>query len=209
MRYQQAKFFSPYCESVAGSINKLPNGNEQITMNTFYRYDDIFLPLFEADSISEATREWLLDCMMHLLTRLELRSGVNSREYATRSILQRMAERRYGEKLGRLFQKLERDKQYIAAWFMEQQERNGDSITLFAKAAIGILQNGVLYKSEEVPKELILYMGKEENETECNIIEFIKEAYMPFGYRLRVFWEHSFGVINDDRCMQIGNIEIY
>lgn len=209
VRYQQAKFFSPYCESVAGSINKLPNGNEMITMNTFYRYDDIFLPLFEADGISESTREWLLDCMMHLLTRLELRSGVNSREYATRSILQRMAERRYGENLGRLFQKLDRDKQYIAAWFMEQQERNGESIMLFAKAAIGILQNGVLYKSEEIPKELILYMGKEENETELNIIEFIKEAYMPFDYRLRVFWNHSFGVINDDRCMQIGNIEIY
>ncbi len=209
IRYRQAKFFSPYCETVIGSINKLPDGNEQITMNTLYRYDDVFLPLFESNAIQNATKEWLLDCMMHLLTRLELRNGVNGQEYVIRSKWQEIIDNHYGKKLGTLYEKLSTDKQYLASWFMVQQERNGESITLFAKAIIGILQDGVLYKSEEHPKELILYMGTEENEQILEEIEFVKEAYLPFGYELRIFWNHSFGLIENDRCMQIGNIEIY
>ena len=209
VRYQQERFFSPYCESVAGSISKLPDGNDRITMNTFYRYDDIFLPLFERTDISEATREWLLDCMMHLIARLELRNGANRQEYITRTKWQQIEEKLYGKRLGMLFEKLTADQKYLASWFMVQQERNGESIALFAKALIGILQDGVLYKNEECPKELILYMGKEEHEQILDEIEFAKEAYLPFDYQLRIFWNHSFGLIEDDRCMQIGNIEIY
>lgn len=209
VRYQQERFFSPYCESVAGSISKLPDGNDRITMNTFYRYDDIFLPLFERNDISEATREWLLDCMMHLIARLELRNGANRQEYITRTKWQQIEEKLYGKRLGMLFEKLTADQKYLASWFMVQQERNGESIALFAKALIGILQDGVLYKNEECPKELILYMGREENEQILDEIEFAKEAYLPFDYQLRIFWNHSFGLIEDDRCMQIGNIEIY
>ncbi len=209
VRYRQADFFSPYCEASVGSIKKLPNGNEEITMNTFYRYDNVFLPLFEGEGITKTTREWLLDCMMHLLTRLELRNGVNSREYATREVKHRIEMDEYGKHIGQRFRELDVDQQYKAAWFMEQQERNGDGIMLFAKAIIGILQNGVLYKSDEELKELILYMGREENEKDENAIEFAKEAYLPFGYRLRVFWNHSFGLIHNEKCMQIGSIEIY
>ena len=209
IRYRQADFFSPYCEASVDSINKLPNGNEEITMNTFYRYDNVFLPLFEREGIAKPTKEWLLDCMMHLLTRLELRNGVNSREYATRVVMDKIEKNDYGKNMGQRFQELDANQQYKAAWFMEQQERNGAGIMLFAKAIIGILQNGVLYKSDENVKELILYMGREENEKDWNAIELAKEAYLPFDYRLRVFWNHSFGIIDNDKCMQIGNIEIY
>lgn len=209
IRYKQAKFFSPYCESVAGSINKLPDGNDRITMNTFYRYDSIFLPLFERNDIDDDIREWLLDCTMHLLARLELRSGVNKQEYAIRSKWKQISEEHYGKKLAMLFGMLNAEKKYLTSWFMVQQERNGESVALFAKALIGVLQDGVLYKSEECSKELILYMGKEENEQNLNEIEFAKEAYLPFEYRLRIFWNHPFGLVEDDRCMQIGNIEIY
>lgn len=209
VRYQQAKFFSPYCESVAGSISKLPDGNDQITMNSFYRFDDIFLSLFEANSIRNDTREWLLDCIMHLLTRLELRSGVDYQEYLVHIKWKQIEANCYGHRLGMLFGKLAEHKKYLAAWFMVQQEKTGGNITLFSKALIGILQDGVLYKNDENPKEMILYMGKEENEQILNEIEFVKEAYIPFDYRLRIFWNHSFGIVEEDRCMQIGNIEIY
>ena len=92
---------------------------------------------------------------------------------------------------------------------MVQHEINRESITTFAKALIGILQDGVLYKDEENPKELLFYIGREEDEMIVNEIEFSKEAFLPFGYQLRVFWKRSFGIIGDDRCMQLGNIEIY
>lgn len=88
VRYSQSDFFSPYCESVVGSIKKQPDGTDRITMNTFYRYDDIFLSLFGKKDIGEDTRDWLLDCMMHLLARLELRNGADRHEYELRGVWQ-------------------------------------------------------------------------------------------------------------------------
>ena len=72
-----------------------------------------------------------------------------------------------------------------------------------------MLQDGVIYKNDENPKELILYMGKAENEQDSKIMEFAREAYLPFDYQIRVFWNHSFGIVEDDRCMRIEDIEIF
>lgn len=209
IRYQQARYFSPYCESMVDSITKLSDGVDRITMNTLYRFDDVFLPLFETSMVSDDTKEWLLDCMMHLLARLELRSGVDAKEYETRNKWKKIECGEYGNKLAQLFSTLTPEKKYFASWVMAQQERNGESVNLFAKALIGILQDGALYKDEEKSKELLLYIGVEENEQVSNQIEFVQEAFLPFDYHLRVFWNHSFGIIGDDRCMQLGNIEIY
>lgn len=209
VRFRQADFFSPYCESVVDSIRRLPDGNDEITMNTFYRYDDIFLSLFEQNDISEMTRDWLLDCMMHLLTRLELRNGVNRQEYQLRTKWQEIEQGAYGNNMKELFYGLSQDNRYLAAWFLVQQERNGESVTLFSRALVGMLQDGVIYKNDENPKELILYMGKAENEQDSKIMEFAREAYLPFDYQIRVFWNHSFGIVEDDRCMRIEDIEIF
>ncbi len=209
VRYSQSDFFSPYCESVIGSIKKQPDGTDRITMNTFYRYDDIFLLLFEQNDIEEYIRDWILDGMMHLLARLELRNGTDSHEYALRSVWQDVVGGRYGIRLMQLFEGLTDSKRYLATHLLIQQMRCGESTELFAHALTSITEDGVVYKSEKNPKELMLYMGKEENEQNQIEIEFAKEAYMPFDYSLRVFWNHSFGIMEDDRCMQIGSIEIY
>lgn len=209
VRYRQSEFFSPYCESVVGSIRKQQDGTDCITMNTFYRYDDIFIPLFARDDIEESTRDWLLDCMMHLLARLELRNGADRHEYELRVIQKELLTGKYGARIKALFEKLSDDSQYMAAHMIRQQEQCGESIDLFARALTSITKDGVVYKSEVNPKELLLYMGKVKNEQNEIEIAFAEEAYMPFGYSLRVFWDHSFGIMEDDRCMQIGRIEIF
>lgn len=209
VRYEQADFFSPYCESVTGSIKGLSDGSDLIQLNTFYRYDDIFLSLFERTDISEENRKWMLDCMMHLLTRLELRNGVYNEEYLLRTKWHEISAECYGNRLKVLFEKLNDDRRYMASWYLIQQERNGESIALFAKALIGMLGDGVLYRSEENTGELVLYMGKEENDQEKDVMEFAKEAYLPFGCQIRVFWNSIFGIVSDERCMKIGSIEVY
>lgn len=209
IRYQQARYFSPYCESMVDSINRLSDGTDRIIMNTLYRFDDVFLPLFETSNISDDTKDWLLDCMMHLLSRLELRTGVDAKEYEVRIRWKKIECGNYGQKLSELFDMLTPEKKYFVSWVMMQQEHNGESVAIFAKALIGILQDGALYKDKESPKELLLYVGMEESEQILDMIELAKEAFLPFGYQLRIFWNHSFGIIGDDRCMQLGSIEIY
>ena len=139
VRYRQSEFFSPYCESVVGSIKRQPDGTDRITMNTFYRYDDIFIPLFARDDIEESTRDWLLDCMMHLLARLELRNGADRHEYELRIIQKELLEGKYGAGIRELYEKLSDDGKYMAAHMLRQQEQCGESIDLFARALTSIL----------------------------------------------------------------------
>lgn len=209
IRYRQTEYFSPYCESLADSVHLQVDGTTQITMNMFYRFDAIFLPLYDREELSKPIREWLLDCMMHLLTRLEMRSGVDAKECTTRIKCAQIEGGHYGKKLQMLFQELSRKKRYVASWYMVQQEEIGESVSLFAKAMIGIVQDGVVYKDEDHPKELLFYIGREEDEEICNEIEFAKEAFLPLGYHLRIFWKNSFGIIGDDSCMLLDQIEIY
>ncbi len=116
---------------------------------------------------------------------------------------------RFGQRLKLLFGKLTDSKRYLASHLMLRQRQCGESTELFARALTGITEDGVVYKSDKNPRELMLYMGRKSNEQTMLEIEFAMEAYMPFDYSLRVFWNHPFGIMEDDRCMQIGSIEIY
>lgn len=209
VRFRQSESYSPYLEAEVDCIRHQTDGCDVITMNTFYRYEDIFGELFKRTDIDKEVRERLVDCMMHLLTRLELRSGIDVQEYAIRKKQYEVSRNVYGEKLGQLFERLSQKKKYLAAHFLVQQERNAESVALFAKALIGIVEDGVVYKSKVRQKELLFYLGKKENKHNKNEIAFAKEAYMPLGYTLRVFFEHSFGIVEDERCLKDGKIEIY
>ena len=41
------------------------------------------------------------------------------------------------------------------------------------------------------------------------VTQLIEELFLSISHRLRVFWEHHFGVIGVDATMYTDNIEIY
>lgn len=208
LRYEQADFFSPYCESVIGSIQSLGN-IDKIQMNAFYRYGDIFQQLFRLEDKENPVCIMLYDYMMHLLTRLELRNGVTLNEYGLRQKWRLLEQGAYGTQVQKSFLSFDKDRKYKAAFYVRQHEKMGDSVMLFGKALISILEDGVLYRNDINPKELLLYIGRKQQNMDNAVIDFAREMFLPFHYSLRIFYETSFGIIDDKNCMELEQIEIF
>ncbi len=208
LRYEQADFFSPYCESVIGSIRKQEE-TDKIQINAFYRYGDIFQQLFRLEDRDDSVCTMLYDYMMHLLTRLELRNGVTRNEYGLRQKWYQIEQGAYGERVQKKFHAFDRDRKYKAAFYVWKQDKLGDSVALFAKALITVLGDGVLYKNDINPKELLLYIGRKQRDLDTAVTDFATEMFLPFHYSLRIFYEASFGIIDDRNCMELEQIEIF
>lgn len=218
VRFEQAEFFSPYCESVIGSILPSEDGTDRIRINAFYRYDRIFQQLLEEQEERaedgdkpqpERTRALLYDYLMHLLVRLEVRNGVTQKELRIRSRLKQLEDGRYGERVQSSFREFEPELKYKTAFYLVQQEQTGESVALFGKVLTDLLSDGVLYKHDINDKELLFYLGRKKRPSDAGLIAAVEELFLPFLYTLRVFYETPFGVIENQHCMNINEIEIF
>lgn len=218
VRFEQAEFFSPYCESVIGSILPSEDGTDLIRINAFYRYDRIFQQFLAEQGEraedggnvrAEQTEKLLYDYLMHLLVRLEVRNGVTQKELRIRSRMKQLEEGRYGERVQSSFRGFEPDLKYKTAFYLVQQERTGESVALFGKVLCDLLSDGVLYKHEINDRELLFYLGRKKRPADTGIIAAAEELFLPFLYTLRVFYETPFGVIENQHCMNINEIEIF
>lgn len=208
VRFVQADSFSPYCESVVGSIRH-DGSLDVVELNGFYRYGDILHALFAMEGREDGVCQLMFDCLMHLLARLEVRNGVTFSEFRLRRKWDMLAEGQYGEPVRSCFGKMDAPGKYLTAHYLSRQEQMGESVALFAKALIAILGDGIIYKNDRNPKELLLYMGREQGTRDKLAIELCCELFLPFMYSLRVFYEASFGIVDEKDCMELGSIEIF
>ena len=180
IRYHQAESYSPYSEYAANGIQQTSDGLTHITMNSFYRYDRIMQPLFGNQNISEKHREWLFDIYMHYLTALTYKSGVTYQEYEIRQRWSAIERGEYGEQIR----------------------------SIFTEILVAIMQTGIIYKNELDEKELYLYMNRKDNHADEEMINMIKELFLPLDYRVRIFWGNHFAVLGEAQTTLIDEIEI-
>ena len=89
------------------------------------------------------------------------------------------------------------------------QLQAGSSLLLFRKAVVLLFPDALLYQERYEPKQLLLYIAEKKDERLEHHTQLVEELFLPISHRLRVFWEHHFGVIGVDATMHTDNIEIY
>ena len=208
IRYHQAESYSPYSEYAANGIQQTSDGLTHITMNSFYRYDRIMQPLFGNQNISEKHREWLFDIYMHYLTALTYKSGVTYQEYEIRQRWSAIERGEYGEQIRSIFIQMSNSQKYYIAHSLWQLQRNGASVSIFTEILVAIMQTGIIYKNELDEKELYLYMNRKDNHADEEMINMIKELFLPLDYRVRIFWGNHFAVLGEAQTTLIDEIEI-
>ena len=208
IRYHQAESYSPYSEYAANGIQQTSDGLTHITMNSFYRYDRIMQPLFGNQNISEKHREWLFDIYMHYLTALTYKSGVTYQEYEIRQRWSAIERGEYGEQIRDIFAPLSNSQKYYIAHSLRQQQRNGASVGIFTETLVAVMETGIVYKNELDEKELYLYMNQKDNHADEELINMIKELFLPLDYGVRIFWENHFAVLGEAQTTLIDEIEI-
>lgn len=207
IRYRQAKSYSPYSEFF-GQWREEKNDLTYLTFNAFYRFDSIMEPLFSSTEVAQEQKEWLFDLIIHYLIEVEFRGGASQKEYGIHGMMAQIAEGEYGQDIKRRYLALDDKERYYIAYMLLKQRKTGASVEKYSEVLATLLEKGIVYKNKLEVKELLLYVGKKENESDAQKIKLANELFQPLGYRLKVFWDKHFAVFGEKQTMQIDEIEL-
>lgn len=206
VHFKQAKLFSPYFE-----ISEIAEeGTNEITVfyNSLCRYAKVFGTLLEAEGDYESWKNLLVDIGTHILIEQELLNSRSVKEMNIRRIMKQLEDGTYGADIKMQYSLLGRMQKYRLACFMVEQLQCGEAVTMYAKALIGLWETGVVYKSTDMQRCLLVYAGEKKSREKENILKLVEEIFLPIGYEVRVFWDTHFGIVGIPRSLKYDQIEL-
>lgn len=181
---------------------------QEIWNNPRYRYG-ISKELIDKLKLDRPTKELVWDWFLRQAEECEQKNGAGAIDYDLQVRMDEVRQGKYGTGQQQCFLKMPESCQRLAARYMLLQEQGGESLLLYGKALTGLLKDGVLYRKRGEGAELLFYLGKARNAVDEAVIEFVNREFLPFGFTVHVYWQKSFGIIGDDRCMDVNEILLY
>lgn len=206
--FKQADVFSPYYET-ASIVEEEKNGKITVEYNSLFRYESIFAPLLSEDEAAEEWKEKMFDIITHVLVEQEKKSAITRKEGLICGVMHQIEDGIYGEENQKRYLKLSPAKRHKLAGYMVEQLKSGASVSMFAKALMGLWGTGVVYKNTVNPKVLLVYAGEKKSEKLDNIRKLVEDIFLPLDYEMRIFWETHFGIWGKQETMKYKQIEIF
>jgi hypothetical protein len=214
--FQQAIDFSPYCEQAFACINQDGLDSPNIEINALYRFSHIFQELLHPELLVCPENRDLVECtanffdvVVHLLSEIDLKHGLTKREYFVRQLRAELLDGVYGREAAAAVAVMDRKLQFCLANELLTQLQTGTSLRVFRRAVRTAFTGSLLYQSNYNNKELLLYIGEKETKEKAQILQFLLDLFLPFGFSARLFWEYHFGIIGVDAAMQADAIALF
>lgn len=209
IKFSAAETYSPYMELSSAYINSNLI-EEKVEVNPYYRFYEIFKDMFSIDNKENLeVRNALFDILIHFLTDMDLRQGMNKKEYYIKFILRDIKNNVLGkipkENL-ELFNEVEKE---MLASNILRLYITGQSLYLLKDSIRKLFRHSMIYINCEEKDELLFYIGEEKNDEKLAKLEFVKEIFLPIKFNTKTYWKNHFGVIEVKETMAIGNIVIY
>ena len=208
--FRPAKECSPWYEQAFPVLNETRAEGPEIAYNPLYRFDAIFHNLLRTDFTESPTfQEYLFDAVSHFLVQTDLHHGLSKRAFHVRRLMQEMENGSFGPSVATHLQAVDMDKRERLSSLVLTQLQTGSSLRLFRKAVTLLFPEALLYRERYEPKQLLLFLADKKDDRLEHHTKLIEELFLPISHRLRVFWQHHFGVIGVDATMRADSIEIY
>lgn len=206
----QSPVYSPYYEQAFKAMNTKELNPAHIPINSFYRFEKIFCPLLQPDLEGyEALKKYLFDLVIHYLIEIDLRQGLSKRTFYTHKIKKDILQGVYGEQAKFYFEFFNQHEQLILAEFILYQFEAGGSILLFSKVVRAIFYKAIVYKNNAETDQILVYIGEKKDEKRETLIKFMTQTFLPLHFKIRLFWEHHFGILDVEETLELGDIEIF
>lgn len=207
--FKQAVDYSPYYEQAFLCMNQQTIEEQVVEINSLYRFNAIFNQLLSPYvEESEVLKMYLFDILIHYLVEIDLRHGLSKKEYYIRKLKQSIEAETYGGAVSKTFHKIKDKHQMILCEMMIAQFQGGASIALFAKVVKAIFPEAIVYKKQSKEKQVLVYLGEKVTKPLENTIGFIIDTFLPMDFKVRLFWEHHFAIIDVEETLKLGAIEI-
>lgn len=208
--FRPAKDRSPWYEQSFSVLNETKAEGPDIEYNPLYRFDAMFHDLLRKDfTESPVFQDYLFDAVSHLLVQVDLHHGLTKRAFYVRRLMLEMEQGGFGPSIAAHLQAVDPDKRERLSSLALTQLQTGSSLLLFRKAVVLLFPDALLYQERYDPKQILLFIADKKDERLEHHTRLVEELFLPISHRLRVFWEHHFGVIGVDATMHTDNIEIY
>ncbi|WP_036708007.1 hypothetical protein [Paenibacillus pinihumi] len=209
LHFRPGRVFSPYMELSPVDLNARMV-EQAVDVNPYYRFYELFKDMFDVN-VEDAPelRDALFDIIVHFLAELDLKQGMNKREYYIRFVLADMEAGRFGEGVSRalcLFSREERDR--IAGNVLRLYE-TGEALYLLRDTLRYVFPRSTLYAHCEERDELLLYIGQENNEITQAKAGLIMDLFLPERFQTELYWEAHFGIVDVEETMRLDCIAMY
>ena len=85
----------------------------------------------------------------------------------------------------------------------------GSSVYLFREVMRYLYPDSLVYASNEDVRQILIYVGRKETETEQKKLEFLQGMFLPIYYHVFIFWEHHFGIIDVEETMELDHMVLF
>lgn len=201
--------YSPYMELSPVVLNST-YVSKNVEVNPYYRFCDIFKELFHPDTaVDEEFRNVLFDMVIHLLAEIDLKQGLNKREYYIRFVMKELEQGLLGMHIQRLISLLDKEEKEIIVNNILKLYQTNEALYLYIDTMKKIFKKSIIYIKAEEKEELLLYVGAKKTETSQQKVQLIQEFFLPIQFHVKIFWDYHFGMIDVDETMRINKIAIY
>jgi len=214
--FKQADVFSPYCEPAFSVINQETVENPLVEINALYRFSHLIQELLHPDVLRGLRYDdvayfvyYFFDALMHYVSEIDLRHGLNRREFYVRKLRQELLGGDFGAVAAAGMAVMDRALQLKMANEVLTGIETGSSLAGFRRALRVAFPDSLLYQSNFDFSQLFLYIGQAETDERKKQVAFVLEGFMPLGFYVELFWQHHFGILGVDATMPVDGIAIF
>lgn len=210
IRYLAVRDGSPYTEVVLEDLNSRDVGQGTVEVNPLYRFTKEFAALFDLNlQAYGAARELFFDAAMHYLVQQDLRQGLSKQEYALRFFLRDLLDGVCGSQAARVMGRFEGEALWRLLRLILKLYQCGSSLHLFREAMRCMYPDSLVYAANEEVRQVLVYLGEAKTDGEREKQEFLQDMFLPINYRVFLFWERHFGIVDVDETMVMDEMVLF
>lgn len=201
---------SPYIEVSMIDLNLNYPEEDRIEINALYRLSDIFGKLLnENEENMRQVRELFFDICMHYIVQLDLREGLACEDYFCSMVSSDFMNEKYGLNRKKHFNYFNKNEKKMLLRSYLQLLRSGNYVEEFRRIIVKIYPLAIIYENDEMPFELLVYLGVAETDSEKERTQFLRDLFLPLQGTVYYFYEHHFGIIDVEATMILDEIILF
>lgn len=210
LRFVPSEDGSPYAETVREMLNAQELEEAEIEVNPLYRFAPVFGRMLDKNMTDyRQTLEAVFRVFMQYMVQLDLRQGLSRQEYAVGFLLRDILSGVFGADAADVILTFEESKRHQLLRLILKLYRCGSSVCLFREVMRFLYPDSLVYASNDEVRELLIYVGVKETVEEQKKLEFLQGMFLTVNYRIYLFWEEHFGIIDVDETMELDHMVLF
>lgn len=208
IKFQYPKRYSPYLELNFEDLNTL-SVQKDVEINPYYRFSEIFNRMFSPDEVDDTElKKVLFDLFIHYIGTIDTNRGMTRCEYQIGFVKDDIAKGLFGKEVKSNFPLFSEENQYYLANSLLRLYQTNEGVLIFREAIKAIYPKAIIFVNVSGKDEMTVFLQIKETTSEQKKIEVLKQLFLPFKFKMRVFYEYMFGIIGEETLMKIEQMII-